>query len=193
MRQSTVFFDEFLTVSFGKMFSNPEVDSLFALKIWISTSPSYLTVTWSSRARSCQLDRVIVWTYRTVADNRNTPQPFWPYCFGVHFVITGTQLFCLLVHTMSVVHCALFVWPALGNMVVSRTVLTLSPCVCQHKFGGLSLFYPGPFSGTQVWSIVFLLGGFALPEWRCPWPAAMPDATPFCRLDPPHGVRVCLT
>ena len=37
--------EEFLAVVFVKVFSNPAVDSLFALEIWISSSPLYLTVT----------------------------------------------------------------------------------------------------------------------------------------------------
>ena len=109
--------------------------------------------------------------------------------------ITGTQLFCLLVHTMPAVSCALLLWPSLGNMIVSHPVLTLSPYMRQHKFV-LSRFYPGPFfrhsgmeHGVGGSVVACRCRRFAcVPTfwWLCPSPSgAAPDL--MRRLLPPRS------
>ena len=92
------------------------------------------------------------------------------------------SLFCLQVHTMSVVLCAFVVWIASWDISVTHTVLASSHLLCQHKFDGSSRSTPGPFSGTQVWSLVskdtpLFVAALALLARSCSlwWPRPFPS------------------
>ena len=58
MRQSTGAFERISCVFYVKFNLDPEVDSVLALEIWISTSPMYLAVT-SCSAPASSLRRLL--------------------------------------------------------------------------------------------------------------------------------------